>query len=78
MDLRISDRNDAPVHSKFNYVLTEPLIHNLRYALIWDSLRPELHDDHADDANEPDLAFLSFRKVRSVASNFVLLIKKGN
>jgi len=62
------------VHSKFNYVLTEPIIHNLRYALIWDSLRPELHDDDADDADEPDSAFLSFRKVKSIASNFVFLI----
>ena len=61
VDLRISARNDAPVHSKFNYVVTESIIHNLRYALIWDSLRPELHDDdQADDADEPDSAFLSF------------------
>ena len=40
VDLRISARMDQKVHSPFTFVINQSILHNLQYALVWDSLRP--------------------------------------
>lgn len=62
VDLRIGDRNDQPAHAPFTYVLSETVLHNLRYALIWDSLRPE--EEESSNQENMKTEWLSFSKVR--------------
>jgi hypothetical protein len=78
VDLRISQRDDIAAHSTFTYVLNESVLHNLRFALIWDSLRPEVDDAHEDQADSQEIKFMSFSKIKPIATNFAFLIKIGS
>jgi hypothetical protein len=71
IDLRISDRKDQPAHYQFHYVRTESILHNLRYALIFDSLRP--NTSTSDSASE----WLSFSKAKKLARNYSFLLCLG-
>ena len=73
VDLKIGDRNDQAVHAPFTYVLSENVLHNLRYALIWDSLRPETEEP--SNQENVKIEWLSFSKVRSLARNYSFLVR---
>ena len=79
----ISDRKDEPVHSPFTYVISETILHNLQYALVWDSLRPSDEKEstmatspNSDSQNKPEspVTWLSFSKVKKLARNYSFLI----
>lgn len=78
VDLRISSRMDQRVHSTFSYVLNQSILHNLQYALVWDSLRPHASNEGGtiDLSSDADVAteWVSFSKVRKIAKNFSFLL----
>ena len=82
IDLRISDRKDEAAHSPFTYVQNESILHNLQYALVWDSLRPGSEDKESTMATspssnkslEPPDTWLSFSKVKKLARNYSFLM----
>ena len=71
VDLRISERKDQPAHYQFHYVRTESVLHNLRYALIFDSLRPTTLT--SDSVAE----WLSFAKAKKLSRNYSFLLCLG-
>ena len=77
IDLRISDRNDCPCHQMFYYVTDQSVLYNIRYALIFDSLRPENEDDSIQAVGNSKSEWISFSRAKKIANNYTLLICLG-
>ena len=78
VDLRIAIRNDENAHAPWNYVRTESLLHNLQYAIMWDSLRPP-KEKAGESPPKDSIAheWVSFSKARRIAKQHSFLMCEG-
>ena len=77
VDLRISDRNDKQCHQMFYYIVDESVLYNIRYALIFDSLRPGNDDDSVSSRGNSKSEWISYSKAKKVARKYQLLLCIG-
>ena len=77
VDLRISDRNDCQCHQMFYYIVDESVLYNIRYALIFDSLRPANDDESVSSVGNSKSEWMSYSRAKKVARQYQLLLCIG-